>query len=140
MEDQEIHKKLIERTRQEPYARLLSMEVKKIGKGYSLVEMRFTRDMENIFGMAHGGAIYSLLDEAFQTAGNSEGTLAVALNTSVTYINSPEQGALLRAEAREVGLTRKTATYNITVTDERDRLIATCQALAYRKGVPLPFL
>lgn len=140
MEDQEIHEKLIERTRQEPYARLLCMEVKKIGKGYSLVEMRFTRDMENIFGMAHGGAIYSLLDEAFQTAGNSEGTLAVALNVSVTYINSPEPGDLLRAEAREVCLTRKTATYTITVTDENDKIIATCQALAYRKGSPLPFL
>jgi len=140
MEDREIHKKLIERTRQEPYARLLSMKVTKVGKGYSQVEMRFTPDMENIFGMAHGGAIYSLLDEAFQTAGNSHGTLAVALNMSVTYINSPEPGALLLAEARQVCLTRKTATYTITVIDEKDRVIATCQALAYRKDRPLPFL
>lgn len=140
MEDQEIREKLIEQTRQEPFARLLSMEVKKIGRGYSRVEMRFTPDMENVFGMAHGGGIYSLLDEAFQTAANSHGTLAVALNMSVTYINSPEPGVLLQAEAREVSLTRKTATYAITLTDDKDRLIATCQALAYRKGGPLPFL
>jgi len=140
MDEEEVHQKLIERTREEPYARLLNMEVKEIGKGYSRVEMRFTPDMENVFGMAHGGAIYSLLDEAFQTSCNSHGTLAVALNVSVTYINSPEPGALLRAEAREVSLTRKTATYTITVTDERDNVIATCQALAYRKERPLPFL
>ncbi len=140
MEDQEIHERLIERTRQEPYARLLGMEVKAIGKGYSRVELRFTPDMENIFSMAHGGAIYSLLDEAFQTACNSYGTVAVALNVSVTYINAPSPGILLRAEAREVGQTRKTATYTIAVTDEDDRLIATCQALAYLKGGPLPFL
>lgn len=140
MEDQEIRDKLIEQTRQEPYARLLNMEVQKIGRGYSLVEMRFTPDMENVFGMAHGGAIYSLLDEAFQTACNSHGTLAVALNVSVTYIDSPDPGVLLRAEAREVSLTRKTATYTITVTDERGKMVATCQALAYRTGKPLPFL
>ena len=140
MKDQEIHEKLIERARQEPYARLLSMNVKKVGPGYSVVEMRFTPQVENIFGMAHGGAIYSLLDEAFQTAGNSHGTLAVALNMSVVYVNSPEPGALLRAEAKEVSVTRKTATYTITVTDEKNKVIATCQALAYRKGVPLPFL
>jgi len=140
MNDQEIQQKLIERTRQEPYARLLGIEVKKIGKGYSLVEMHFTPDIQNIFGMAHGGAIYSLLDEAFQTACNAHGTLAVALNVSVVYINSPDPGARLRAEAREVSVTRKTATYTITVTDENERVIAICQALAYRKGDPLPFL
>ncbi|MBW2123747.1 MAG: PaaI family thioesterase, partial [Deltaproteobacteria bacterium] len=95
--------------------------------------------MENLFGMAHGGAIYSLIDEAFQTAVNSHGTLAVALNMNVTYVNSPEPGDLLRAEAREVSLTRKTGTYAIRVTDGKDRLIALCQALAYRKGEPLPF-
>jgi acyl-CoA thioesterase len=96
--------------------------------------------MENIFGMAHGGAIYSLLDEAFQTACNSHGTVAVALNMNVTYIQPPEPGVLLRAQAKEVSLTRKTATYAITVEDEDGNLIATCQALAYRKDRPLPFL
>jgi acyl-CoA thioesterase len=140
MDDRKIQQKLIERTRQEPYARLLGIDVKKIEKGYALVEMRFTPDMQNIFGMAHGGAIYSLLDEAFQTACNAHGTLAVALNVSVVYINSPDPGARLRAEAREVGVTRKTATYIITVTDQNEKVIATCQALAYRKGDPLPFL
>jgi acyl-CoA thioesterase len=102
--------------------------------------MRFTPDMKNIFGMAHGGAIYSLLDEAFQVACNSHGTLAVALNVNVTYIASPDPGMVLRAEAREVSLTKRTATYAITVTDENRKLIATCQALAYRQDKLLPFL
>ena len=140
MEDQEIHKRLIERTRQEPYARLLRIKVRKVSKGYSQVEMRFTPAMENIFGMAHGGALYSLMDEAFQTAGNSDGMVALALNVSVNYINSPEPGSLLVAEAKEIGLTRRTATYAISVTDETGKVIATCQALAYRKASPLPFL
>ncbi len=140
MEDHEIHDRLMERASQEPYARLLGMKVNKVAKGYSRVEMRFTPGMENLFGMAHGGAIYSLLDEAFQTAANSDGTLAVALNMSVTYVNSPELGSLLCAEAREICLTRRTSTYLITVTDESNRVIATCQALAYRKNSPLPFL
>jgi acyl-CoA thioesterase len=139
MEDRKVHGRLLAQTKQEPYARLLDMEVKKIEKGYAVVEMRFNPKMENIFGMAHGGAIYSLLDEAFQTACNSYGTVAVALNVNVTYVHSPEPGILLRAEARELSLTRKTAAYLIRVTDEQDNLIATCQALAYRKGRPIPF-
>ena len=102
MDDDKICARLVEGSKQEPYARLLGMEVKEVRKGYALAEMRFVPDIENIFGMAHGGAIYSLLDEAFQTAANSHGSLAVALNMSVTYVNAPEPGALLRAEAREV--------------------------------------
>ena len=140
MKDVEIQQKLMEQASQEPYGSLLKIEVKKIEKGYSLVQMRFTPDMNNIFGMAHGGAIYSLLDEAFQVACNSHGTLAVALNVNVTYIASPDPGRVLRAEAREVSLTKRTATYAITVTDENQKLIATCQALAYRQERPLPFL
>jgi acyl-CoA thioesterase len=110
-----------------------------IGDGYSKVEMKFHPDMENLFGMAHGGALFALIDEAFDTAANSHGTLAVALNMNVTFIASPQPGSTLRAEAREVSLTRKTASYNIEVYDELGGLIATCMALVYRKGQPLPF-
>jgi acyl-CoA thioesterase len=108
--------------------------------GYSKVEMTFTPDMENIFGMAHGGALFALIDEAFETASNSHGTMAVALNLNTTYISSPSPGSRLTAEAREFSRTAKTANYDIRVTDEKENLIASCQALVYRKGTPLPFL
>jgi acyl-CoA thioesterase len=49
-------------------------------------------------------------------------------------------GSLLRAEAREISLTRRTASYLINVTDARDQLVATCQALVYRKDEKLPFI
>ena len=65
---------------------------------------------------------------------------AVALNVNVTYVSSPEPGKLLRAEAREITRTKKTAGYDIKVTEKGGRLIATCQALAYRTGKAIPFL
>jgi acyl-CoA thioesterase len=102
--------------------------------------MTFTKEMENIFGMAHGGAIFALIDEAFETAGNSHGTVAVALNMNITYTAAPSSGARLRAEAREVNLTKRTASYDIRVQDEKEKLIAVCQALVYRKKERLPFL
>ena len=41
----------------------------------------------------------------------------------------------------EVSLTRKTASYEIKVTDVgTGALIASCQALAYRTGKPIPFV
>jgi len=96
--------------------------------------------MNNIYARAHGGAIFALIDEAFETAGQTEGTIAVALNVNVTYVSSPEPGLQLQAEARRVSRTRKTASYDIKVTDQNGQIISLCQALAFRTGKPIPFL
>jgi acyl-CoA thioesterase len=131
---------IIDRVSQEPFARKLNLDLIHLDEGHSVVEMTFSSDVENIFGMAHGGAIFGLIDEAFETAANSHGTVAVALNMNVTYLAPPVAGSRLRAEAREVSRTFRTGMYDIRVTDEDDTLIATCQALVYRKNKPLPFL
>ncbi len=125
----------------EPFAQALHMELVDLDLGRSAVEMIYQPElMNNIYARAHGGAVFALIDEAFETAGQTHGTIAVALNVNVTYARSPEAGERLRAEAREVSRTRKTASYDIKVTNQNGDLIATCQALAYRTGKPVPFL
>lgn len=129
------------RVANEPFAKKLGLTLLKLEPGYALVEMNFTDDMANIFDMTHGGAIFSLIDEAFEISCNTYGTVAVALNVSVTYHRPPTKGAVLRAESKEIHRSNKTATYDIRVTEgENSALIATCQALAYRKRERLPFL
>ena len=138
--EEHIRRAIFRKVKEEPFARKLNLELVDLDDGYSVVEMTFTKDMENIFGMAHGGAIFGLIDEAFETAGNSHGTVAVALNMNITYMATPPPGTRLRAVAKEVNLTSRTATYDIKVTEENDKLIASCQALVYRKKMKLPFL
>ena len=125
----------------EPFAQALDIQLLELSDGASLVEMPYVPDkMNNIYQRAHGGAVFAIIDEAFETAAQTDGTIAVALNVNVTYVSSPEPGARLRASARQVSRTRKTAGYEIRVTAADDRLVATCQALAYRTGKPIPFL
>ncbi|MDY6951299.1 MAG: hotdog fold thioesterase [Thermodesulfobacteriota bacterium] len=135
-----VRQAMIRRVKEEPFAQKMRLELIELSDGYSVVEMTFSEDMENIFGMAHGGAIFSLIDEAFETAANSHGTVAVALNMNITYTAAAARGARLRAEARELNRTPRTATYDIKVVDENRTLIALCQALVYRKKKRLPFL
>ncbi len=139
--DQRVRSAIIEATKREPYARALKMELVDLADGYSDVRMIYDPEkMNNIYSRAHGGAIYALIDEAFETAGQTDGTIAVAMNVNVTYVSSPEPGQQLRAEAQRVSQTRKTASYDIKVTDSDGQIIALCQALAYRTGKPIPFL
>jgi len=130
---------LLEAAKREPYARKMGIRVKVLEPGHAVVEMDSNEEDGNIFGMLHGGAIFSLIDEAFQLSCNSHGTVAVALNVTVTYHRPPNKKGILRAESREIHCSRRTGTYDIKVRDEQDVLIASCMALAYRKGEPFPF-
>lgn len=126
----------------EPFARALEMKLVALEENFSRVEMVYEPGrMDNIYGRAHGGALFALIDEAFETASQARGTIAVALSVNVTYVASPRPGSLLRAEAKELSLTRKTASFEIKVTDAGSgELIAFCQALAYRTGKPVPLV
>ena len=139
-EKNKIFDAIIKRVREEPYAKKLGMELIELDAGYSKVKMTFKEDMENICGMVHGGAIFSLIDEAFETAANTHGTAAVALSMNITYIKPVSAGDVLYAEAKEMSLSGRIGTYVINVENERGDLIALCQALVYRKKHELPFL
>jgi acyl-CoA thioesterase len=127
------------KVREEPFAGLLNITLKDVSEGYALCEMTYTEQMDNIFGMAHGGAIFSLIDEAFEISSNSHDHVAVALNINVTYMRPPRKNSLLTAESKEINRTRRTASYHITVKDDQ-HLIAVCQALVYITDKAVPFL
>ena len=138
--DEKVRNAIFHQVAKEPFARKFNLKLTALEEGYSRVEMVFTPDMENIFGLAPGGALFALIDEAFETASNSHGTMAVALNMSITYVAAPAPASKLIAEAQEFSRTNRTANYHIRVSDEKGGLIASCQALVYRRGTPLPFL
>lgn len=139
--DQQLKEAIWRQAAREPYAQTLKMELVELEEGFSAVEMNYDPErMDNMFARVHGGAVFSLIDEAFEAVCQTVGSATVAMNVAVNYVASPEPGARLRAEAREVSSTKRTATYDIRVCDQEGVLIAVCQALAYRTGKPLPFL
>lgn len=140
MADEKVIEQLSEKISQEPFGRIFGFRLVAIRPGYALVEMDVAERFQNSLGLVHGGAIFSLMDQAFQAASNSHGTVAVALNMNISYFRPPAFGGKLRAEAKEVNLTRRTGTYQIEVKDQDEKLIANCQAMVYRKDNPLPFL
>ncbi len=140
MNADDILKALKDHFEKEPYARLLGVQLVNLEPGCALVKMNVSEDKNNIFGMTHGAAIFSLIDAAFELAVNSHGTVAVALNVSVNYISAAKAGEMIYAEARETSRSNRISTCEIRVKGEDDRVVATCQCMAYRKRDKLPFL
>jgi acyl-CoA thioesterase len=112
------------------------IELVSVAPGHAVTRMLVQPWHLNAIGIAQGGAIFTLADYAFAAASNAHGTVAVGVNVSITYMKSVTSG-LLTAEAREVDLNPKLASYTVNVTDEAGQLIAIFQGLVYRKSQPI---
>jgi len=110
------------------FARLLNMEILEASDGYSKVIMDCA-GMMNPGGVAHGGAIFSLADQAFGIAANCCGTHRVAVSVTIHYI-SPAKGKLV-AVARRVSDNGSCDTYRVMV-HEGDRPVAEFTGVAFR--------
>ena len=121
----------------DPFARHQGVELTEVGPGRAKARMPLRKEHYNAMGGVHGGAIFALADAVFAPASNSHGTLAVAINVSISYLR-PVEGKVLYAEATELSRSRRLGSYTIRVTDEQDRLVAIFQGMVYRRDDPLP--
>jgi acyl-CoA thioesterase len=119
------------------YAAHSGIELVEIAPGYAKARMALRPFHFNGLAIAHGGAIFTLADFAFALASNSHGTVAVAINASVTIMKAAKTGTLV-AEAREVSRNPKLGNYTVEVRDDGGDLVALFHGLAYRKADPLP--
>ncbi len=118
------------------FAAACGIELMEVSEGRARAKMELTEAHLNGVNTVHGGAIFTLADLAFAAASNSHGTVAVAINASIWYVKAAMEGTLF-AEAREVSMNPKLATYTIEVTDQTGELIASFQGMVYRKQQPL---
>jgi acyl-CoA thioesterase len=125
----DILRKFVEK---DHFAKHLDIEMLEYGAGKAKARMEIKPHHLNSAGMLHGGAIFALADAVFSAASNSHGTLAVAINVSISYFKAVKTG-VLTASAEEVSINPKLATYLITVVDEEDNKIALFQGTVYRK-------
>jgi acyl-CoA thioesterase len=112
------------------------IELVSFAPGHAVTRMAVQPWHLNAVGIVQGGAIFTLADFAFAVASNAHGTVAVGINVGITYMKSAKAG-VLAAEAREVALNPKLASYTVNVTDETGGLLAVFQGLVYRKQQPI---
>ena len=114
------------------FAEHVGIELLEVYEGRAKAKMEIKEHHLNGINIAHGGAIFSLADLAFAVASNSHRTIAVSINVSISYLKAFASGTLI-AEAKEVSLNPKLATYEVRVTDENNDLIAIFLGTVYRK-------
>ena len=114
------------------FAEHVGIELLEVATGKARARLRVEEKHLNGAGIAHGAAIFSLADFVFAAASNSHGTVALAINVSISFLKAVT-GGVLTAEAKEVSLNPKLGTYAIEVKDEAGDIVATFQGMVYRK-------
>jgi len=119
------------------FSRWLGIEVLEVKEGYSKIKMTVREEMINGFGIVHGGIAFSLSDSAFAFACNNRNNLSVALDTSINFTKPVHVGDVLTAEAKELHNGKSTGLYHITVTNQRDHIVALFKGTCFRTNKTL---
>ncbi|MBL7710051.1 MAG: hydroxyphenylacetyl-CoA thioesterase PaaI [Chitinophagaceae bacterium] len=119
------------------FSQWLGIEVLNITEGYSKIRMTVREEMINGFGIVHGGIAFSLADSAFAFACNNRNNLSVALDTSINFTKPVHVGDILIAEAKELHNGKSTGLYHITITNQKEHVVALFKGTCFRTNKSL---
>ena len=106
--------------------------------GHAIVKVEITSRHLNGAGVVHGGLLFTLADFAFAVASNTHGKISLAINADISFFKAVSSG-IMTAEAKEISLHNKLATYLIDIVNEKGELIANFKGTVYRKSETMTF-
>lgn len=122
---------------QDRFAASNGIRLLELRSGYAKACLEVEDRHFNNVGSVQGGAIFTLADYAFGAASKTGGKVAVAVNTSLSFLKAVHSGTLY-AEAIEVSRSRKLSVCTVRVTNDQGELVALFQGTAYIKDKPFP--
>lgn len=119
---------------QDFFSQWMGIKIVEIKENYCLLEMPIRKEMLNGLKTVHGGITFSFADSALAFSSNNSGDAAVALNCIINFTKAGREGDIFRAESKLVNDTRKTAIYDIAITNQNEELVAKFVGTVYKIG------
>ena len=105
------------------FCRHCGITLTRVAPGEAEAELEITPQMMNSRNVVQGGAIMTLADFAFAGAANAMGHTTVSTGVTTHFLR-PGTGNKLFATARKIHHGRMTCLYQIEVTDEQGKKVA----------------
>jgi len=106
------------------YAEYLQMKIIDLYEGESTVSLLVRRELTNLGGLLHGGAVASLLDIAMNLACFSLGRRTTVLGFNANFLKGAKEGEMVRAVARVLHSGRSTLVVEGRILDRPGQLLA----------------
>ena len=114
------------------FSKWLGISILHVSKGKCILEMTVKKEMLNGFSIAHGGITYSLADSCLAFAANSHGIKCVSKETSINHLKKVNVNDTLMAKSIEKMITKKSAVYEILVTNQLNDVVAKFSGTVHR--------
>jgi len=121
--------------RDDTFSQRIGVKLIELLPGFARTTLSITDETVNIYRMAHGGAIFSVADQACEAAGNSFGEPAVALQQNVHFLAAGRSGDILEATAKIVHRTSRIGLIEFQVKNQEGLVVAIGQQVIYFKKV-----
>jgi len=118
---------------EDTFSQQIGMKLIDLQPGFARATLPITDATVNIYKMAHGGAIFSVADQACEAAGNSFGEPAVAIQHSIHFLAAGKSGDFLEATARVTHRSNRVGLIEFEVRNQEGSLLAAGQQLIYFK-------
>ncbi len=119
--------------REDTFSQRIGVKLIDLLPGFARATLPITDDTINIYQMAHGGAIFSIADQACEAAGNSYGEPAVALQQNIHFLAAGKSGDFLEATARVTHRSNRIGLIEFEVKNQEGLLLAIGQQVFYFK-------
>ena len=119
-----IFEKMKDRLKRNAFANHNFLELEAVEPDRAVVRLTIRPESKNPGGMVHGGAMFTMADNATGVAVHTDGRSYVTQNGSLHFIaNQPEGTIRATAQVRHRG--KKTALAVVDITNEGGKLLAT---------------
>ena len=119
--------------REDTFSQRVGVKLAELLPGFARATLVITDESINIYKMAHGGAIFSIADQACEAAGNSFGEPAVALQQNIHFLAAGRPGDFLEATAKVSHRSKRIGLIEFEVRNQEGLLIAIGQQIIYFK-------
>ena len=119
--------------REDTFSQRVGVKLVELLPGFARTTLAITDESINIYKMAHGGAIFSVADQACEAAGNSFGEPAVALQQNIHFLAAGKSGDFLEATAKVSHRSKRIGLIEFEVKNQEGLLIAIGQQVIYFK-------
>jgi acyl-CoA thioesterase len=110
-----------------PFAKLLGIELESVEPGQAVLSMKIREDLKRNGGIAHGGAVATLIDSAMAFAiipSLAENEHSITVDLTIHYLRPLSEGTA-RASARVVRAGKRVITVSAELFDHQEKLAAT---------------
>ena len=119
----ELEQRTLARLEKNGFMNYNHIEMETVEQDYAVFRLQVRPENRNVYGMVHGGAIYTLADNATGSAAHTDGRNYVTHSGTLHFLRNQREG-IIRAQARVRHRGRSTVLVAVDVVGDDGTLLA----------------